>query len=45
LGFYEQYVVDKDAIFVYKLCYPKKMEARMQRLMDLVHNWNPERKR
>ena len=44
-GFYEQYIVDKDVIFVYELCYPKKMENRMQRLMDLVHNWNPERER
>ena len=42
LGFYEQYVVDKDAIYVYELCYPKDMENRMQKLMDLVHNWNPE---
>ena len=45
LGFYEQYVVDKDAIYVYELCYPKNMENRMLRLMDLIHNWNPEPRR
>ena len=45
LGFYEQYVVDKDAIYVYELCYPSHLEARMQRLMDLIHNWNPEPRR
>lgn len=41
-GFYEQYVVDTDAIYVYELCYPKRMEDRMQKLMELIHNWNPE---
>lgn len=41
LGFYGQYVVDKDVIYTYELCYPKNMEDRMQRLMDLVHNWYP----
>ncbi len=41
LGFYEQYVMDKGIIYTYELCYPKSMENRMQRLMDLVHNWNP----
>ena len=41
-GFYEQYVVDMDVIYVYELCYPKDMEDRMQRLMDLVHNWDPK---
>ena len=45
LGSYEQYVVDKDVIYVYELCFPKNMEDRMQRLMDLVHNWNPEPRR
>lgn len=45
LGFYEQYVVDKDAIYVYELCYPKHMEDRMRNLMDLVHNWDPEPRR
>lgn len=45
LGFYEQYIVDKDAIFVYELCYPKWMENRVRRLMDLVHNWDPGRRR
>jgi hypothetical protein len=45
LGFYGQYVVDKDVIYTYELCYPKNMENRMQRLMDLIHNWNPEARR
>lgn len=38
---YEQYVVDKDVIYVYELCYPKILEDRMRNLMDLVHNWSP----
>lgn len=42
LGFYEQYVVDMDVIYVYELCYPKDMENRMQKLMELIHNWDPE---
>jgi len=41
LGFYEQYVMDRGLIYTYELCYPKNLENRMQRLMDLVHNWNP----
>lgn len=45
LGFYGQYVVDKDVIYTYEMCYPKNMENRMQRLMDLIHNWNPEPRR
>ena len=45
LGFYAQYVVDKDVIYTYEMCYPKNMENRMQRLMDLIHNWNPEPRR
>ena len=42
---YDQYVVDKDVIYVYELCYPKVLEDRMRNLMDLVHNWNPEPRR
>ena len=42
LGFYGQYVVNKDVIYTYELCFPKDMEDRMQNLMDLIHNWNPE---
>ena len=42
---YEQYVVDKDVIYVYELCYPKVLEDRMRNLMDLVHNWDPEPRR
>ena len=42
---YDQYVVDKDVIYVYELCYPKVLENRMRNLMDLVHNWNPEPRR
>ena len=45
LGFYGQYVVDKDVIYTYEMCYPKNMENRLQRLMDLIHNWNPEPRR
>ena len=45
LGFYEQYVVDKDVIYTYELCYPMRMEKRVRRLMDLVHNWDPEPRR
>lgn len=39
---YDQYVVDKDVIYVYELCYPKVLEDRMRNLMDLVHNWDPK---
>lgn len=42
LGFYGQYVVYKDVIYTYELYFPKDMEDRMQNLMDLIHNWNPE---
>lgn len=45
MGFYEQYVVDKDVIYVYDLSYPKWMESRVRRLIDLVHNWDPEPRR
>ena len=45
LGAYDQYVVDKDVIYVYELCYPKVLEDRMRNLMDLVHNWDPEPRR
>lgn len=41
LGFYEQYVVDENAIYTYELCYPKDMEDRMQNLMELIHKWEP----
>ena len=42
IGFYEQYVVNKDVIYTYELCFPTDMENRMKNLMDLIHNWNPE---
>ena len=45
LGAYDQYVVDKDVIYVYELCYPKVLEDRMRNLMDLVHNWDPKPRR
>jgi len=41
-GFYGQYVVYKDVIYTYELYFPKDMEDRMQNLMGLIHNWNPE---
>ena len=37
-----QYVVYKDVIYTYELYFPKDMEDRMQNLMGLIHNWNPE---
>lgn len=42
IGFYEQYVVSKDVIYTFELCFPTDMENRMKNLIDLIHNWNPE---
>ena len=40
-SFYEQFVVDKDYIYVYELNYTSGLKDRVKKLKELVHNWNP----
>ena len=40
-SFYEQFVVDKDYIYVYELNYTNGLKDRVKKLKELVHNWNP----
>ena len=40
--FYEQYVVEEKRIYILTLRYPTTIEEEMERLFQLVHDWNPK---
>jgi len=42
--FYEQYVVEEKRIYILTLRYPTTIEEEMERLFQLVHDWNPKQK-
>ena len=43
--FYEQYVVEEKRIYILTLRYPTTIEEEMERLFQLVHDWNPKKRK